>query len=233
MSGVTDPYQPVERKARITRGCLEVLADFGHPVIIITKNSLVKRDVDLLKRIANKGGCVVYFGLTSLDRHVAGIMEPRASRPEERLKTITSLSKEGIPVGVLIAPVVPAITDHEIPSLLNAARDHGASFAGYVILRLPYGVKDIFSRWLDQHFPDRKDKVLNRVRNLRGGELNNTEFFNRMKGQGAYADYVRQIFAIHARRTGLDRGHARLTTAHFRRPLGAQNPDQACLWDDM
>jgi DNA repair photolyase len=219
MSGVTDCYQPVERKLEITRRCLEVLAEFRHPVGIITKNELVTRDIDHLSVLAQHGAVAVHLSITTLDPEVARRMEPRASHPRDRLKAIEKLAKAGIPVGVNVAPVVPAITDHEMPKILEAAANVGATTAGYVLLRLPGAVAGLFEDWLERHFPDRKEKVLNRLRDLRGGKLYDPRFGSRMKGEGLYADQIRTTFQTFKRRYGLDKTWpAQLSTASFRRP---------------
>jgi len=218
MSGVTDCYQPAERKLEITRRCLEVLAEFRNPVGIITKNELVTRDIDHLSALAEHGAAAVHISITTLDGEVARRMEPRASHPRDRLKAIERLAAAGIPVGVVVAPVVPAITDHEMPKILEAAAAAGATSAGYVVLRLPGAVAGLFEEWLERHFPDRKDKVLNRVRDLRGGRLNDPRFGRRMRGEGLFADQIRTTFETFQRRYGLDQPRPELSTAAFRRP---------------
>jgi DNA repair photolyase len=218
LSGVTDPYQPVERKLEITRRCLAVLAEFRNPVGIITKNELVTRDIDHLQALAEHGAVAVSLSITTLDPEVARRMEPRASHPRERLKAVEKLSAAGIPVNVMVAPIVPAITDHEIPKILEAVAAAGARSAGYVVLRLPGAVAGLFESWLEEHFPDRKDKVLNRVRDLRGGELYDSRFGNRMKGEGLFAEQIRATFQTFKRRYGLDQPFPSLSTAAFRRP---------------
>jgi DNA repair photolyase len=218
MSGVTDPYQPAERKLEVTRRCLEVLAEFRNPVGIITKNELVTRDIDHLSALAEHGAVAVNLSITTLDGDLARRMEPRASHPRERLKAVERLAAAGIPVGVMVAPVVPAITDHEMPKILEAAAQAGATSAGYVVLRLPGAVAGLFEEWLERHFPDRKEKVLNRVRDLRGGKLYDPRFGSRMKGEGLFADQIRTTFETFKRRYGLDRPRPELSTAAFRRP---------------
>jgi DNA repair photolyase len=223
MSGVTDCYQPAERRLGITRRCLAVLADFRNPVGIITKNELVTRDIDILQDLASHQAAMVMLSITTLDGEVARVMEPRASHPRDRLKAIERLSAAGIPVGVMVAPVVPAITDHEMPKILEAAAAAGARTAGYVVMRLPGAVAGLFERWLEEHFPDRKEKVLNRVRDLRGGQLYDPRFGNRMRGEGPYADQIRATFQTFKRKYGLDRPSPELSTASFRRPgVGVQ-----------
>jgi DNA repair photolyase len=218
MSGVTDPYQPVERKLEITRRCLAVLAEFRNPVGVITKNALVTRDIDHLAALAEHGAAAVFLSITTLDPEVARIMEPRASHPRDRLEAVARLAAAGIPVGVMVAPVVPAITDHEMPRILEAAAEAGAQSAGYVMMRLPGAVAGLFEGWLEEHFPDRKDKVMNRVREMRGGKVYDPTFGSRMRGEGIYADQMRATFETFKRRYGLDRPRPQLSTAAFRRP---------------
>jgi DNA repair photolyase len=218
MSGVTDCYQPAERRLEVTRRCLEVLAEFRNPVGVITKNELVTRDIDILQELAAHDAAVVMLSITTLDPEVARRMEPRASHPRDRLKAIERLAAAGIPVGVMVAPVVPAITDHEMPKILEAAAAAGARTAGYVVMRLPGAVAGLFERWLEEHFPDRKEKVLNRVRDLRGGQLYDPRFGNRMRGEGLFADQIRVTFQTFKRRYGLDQPFPELSTAAFRVP---------------
>ncbi|HEX3068555.1 MAG TPA: PA0069 family radical SAM protein, partial [Thermoanaerobaculia bacterium] len=183
ISGVTDPYQPIERKLEITRRCLAVLAEFRNPVGIITKNHLVTRDIDILQELAAQNAVSVHISVTTLDPRLANLMEPRASRPELRIAAIEALSKAGIPAGVMVAPVVPAITDHEMPAILTAAANAGATSAGFVVLRLPWAVAPLFEKWLEEHYPDRKEKVMNRVRDLREGKLYDPQWGVRQRRQ--------------------------------------------------
>jgi DNA repair photolyase len=223
MSGVTDPYQPVERRLRITRRCLEVLAEFRNPVVIVTKNHLVTRDVDLLSELARHDAAAVAVSLTTLDDDLRRIMEPRTSRPARRLAAVERLAASGIPVGVMTAPVIPGLNDHELPALLSVAAEAGASFAAYVPVRLPYAVRPLFEDWLTRHFPERKVKVLNRIRSMRGGELNDARFGSRMRGEGLFAEHIAQLFSISCRRAGMGEGRfPKLSTAAFRRGGGAQ-----------
>ncbi|MCF7797247.1 MAG: PA0069 family radical SAM protein [Lentisphaeria bacterium] len=218
LSGVTDPYQPLERQFELTRSCLTVLAEFHNPVTIVTKNGLVTRDIDLLQELARDQAVSVILSLTTLDNHLCNVMEPRTARPGKRLSTIQALHDAGIPVGVLVSPIVPGLTDHEIPAILVAAKSAGAQFANYTLLRLPHGVKEIFSQWLEQHFPERKEKILNRVRDIRQGALNDTRFRKRMQGQGIFAEQIQSLFRISRERAGLDKQGPVLSITAFRRP---------------
>jgi DNA repair photolyase len=220
-SGATDCYQPAERQFRVTRGCIEVCAEFRQPVAIITKNALITRDCDVLADLARDQCSVVYVSITTLDSDLAGRLEPRASRPAHRLRAVRALAAAGVPVGVMVAPIIPGLTDHEMPAILAAAAEAGATSAGYTIMRLPYAVKEIFARWLDDHAPTKKARVLCRVREIRGGSLNVSEWGRRMHGEGVFADQIRSLFDVAARRAGLNRERVTLSTAHFRRP-GAQ-----------
>ena len=222
LSGVTDAYQPVERKLRLTRRCLEVLAEFRNPVLIVTKNHLVARDRDLLADLARDRAAGVFISITSLDGALQRRLEPRASPPERRLEAVRELTSAGVPVGVLVAPVIPALNDHEMPAILEAAARAGARSAGYVPLRLPYAVKEIFARWLEDHFSDRKEKVLARVRSLRGGKLNDPSFGSRLRGEGVFAEEIRALFGIACRRAGIAERRIELSAAAFRRPGGDQ-----------
>ncbi|MBC8144989.1 MAG: PA0069 family radical SAM protein, partial [bacterium] len=218
ISGVTDPYQPIERELGITRSILETMLEFRNPVGIITKNALVLRDIDLLSELA-KYNCVrVYLSITTLDRGLARRLEPRTSSPEQRLHAVKTLADAGVPVGVSMSPLIPGLTDSEIPSLLEAARDAGARDVFHVILRLPLAVRPIFIDWLEREEPGPASKVLNTIAGMRGGKLNLTEFGSRMGGTGARADAISNLFAIYAKRLGLNEDHAQLSTEHFRRP---------------
>jgi DNA repair photolyase len=217
MSGVTDPYQPIERRLRITRGCLEVLADFRNPVGIITKNHLVTRDADVLAELAKFDCARVMISITTLDASLQRTMEPRTTTPELRLEAIRILADAGVPVGVMTAPIVPGLTDHEMPAILKAAKKAGARWAGYVVLRLPWAVAPLFERWLEEHFPDRKDKVLNRVRELRDGRLYDSTWGVRGRGVGIFAEQMEALFDVTCRRLGLNVDDRSLSTEHFRR----------------
>ena len=227
MSGVTDPYQPIERKLRLTRGCLEVLAEFMNPVGIITKNHLVTRDIDLLRELARQDAAVVNVSVTTLDPALQRVMEPRTSTPARRLDAIARLTEAGIPVRVMVAPVIPGLTDHEIAEILRACAQAGAWAAAYQMLRLPLGVADLFERWLLQRFPDRKEKVLNRIRGMREGRLNDAAFGVRMRGRGPFAEQVRALFEAGVRRAGFRGEPPPLSVRAFRRP--ARERDEAQL----
>jgi len=222
ISGVTDAYQPIERKLRLTRRCLEVLAEFRNPVCIVTKNQLVTRDIDLLRQLADVNAAVVCVSVTSLDPELARVMEPRTSTPANRVEAIRALSDAGIPVRAMLAPMIPGLNDHEIPSIISRVSEAGAKYAGYVMLRLPFAVKELFESWLEQHFPDRKKKVLSRIRDVRGGRLNDPNFGTRMRGAGVFADHVDKMFAIACRKNGISSGGSELSTDAFRRPAGPQ-----------
>lgn len=220
MSGVTDPYQPVERKLRITRRCLEVLARFRNPLGIITKNQLVTRDIDLLSELAAHKAVAVNVSITSLDRKLQQSLEPRTSPPQARLDAVARLRDAGIPVGVMVAPIIPGITDHEMPAILAASGKAGAQFAGYVLLRLPWAVAPIFERWLDEHFPERKEKVLGRIREMRGGKLYDYRWSLRQEGEGIFAQQIESMFTVARRRAGIGGTRPEVSTAAFRRPFG-------------
>ena len=222
LSGVTDCYQPVERKLQLTRRCLEVLAEFRNPVGIVTKNHLVTRDLDVLRELARYQAVAVQISLTTLDSRLAAKLEPRTSLPEHRLAAIAALRAARIPVGALVAPVIPALTDHELPALIAAAAKAGAQFAGYTPLRLPFGLGDMFADWLARHYPLRKGKILNRIRAMRGGKLNDSNFFSRMKGEGIVAEQLEALFTVACRKAGLVGDRPVLCAAAFRRPPSAQ-----------
>lgn len=218
ISGVTDAFQPVERRLKLTRRCIEVLAEFRNPIVIITKNELVTRDIDLLSELARHQAALVFISVTSLRGELARELEPRASQPQRRLAAIEALSAAGIPVGVLVAPVIPGLTDHEMPAILSACANAGAITAGFVPLRLPYGLAPLFEEWLSLHAPLQKEKVLNRIRDVRHGAMNDPNFGSRMRGEGAYAQHLRKMFELSARKAGLDGPKPELSVAAFRRP---------------
>lgn len=222
MSGVTDCYQPVERHLKLTRHCLEVLAEFRNPVGIVTKNNLVTRDLDVLRELARHHAAVVFISLPTMDASLRKVMEPRTSPPASRLATISALAQAGIPVGVLVAPVIPGLTEHEMPGIIAAAAKAGAQFAGKTVLRLPNAVAPLFEDWLGRHFPERKEKVLNQIRALRGGKLNSAEFGSRMRGEGIFAEQISRMFHVACRKAGIEGNHPRLSVESFRRPGGVQ-----------
>ena len=224
-SGVTDCYQPIERKLRLTRRCLEVCADFRNPAGIVTKNHAVTADIDVLRQLARYEAIAVYISITTLDTELAKRMEPRASTPQRRLAAIRELRDAGIPVGLLVAPVIPGLTEHEIPEILKAAAEAGARFAGYTVLRLPYAVKQLFDEWLTTHYPGHRDKVLGRIRDLRDGQLNDSDFASRMTGTGAQARQIRQLFRVARERVGMGPAGANLSTKSFRHPGTADQLD--------
>jgi DNA repair photolyase len=218
MSGVTDPYQPIERKLRITRGCLEVLAKFRNPVAIITKNRLVTRDIDLLGELAGYGAAAVNVSVTSLDPGLQRVLEPRTSPPAARLETVAALRAAGIPVGVMVAPIIPGLTDHEVPKIVEACAKAGAQFAGYTIVRLPWAIAPLFEHWLDEHFPEKKQKVLDRIRHIRGGtKLNDARWGTRIRGEGIFAEQIRAMFSVACRRAGIG-ARPNLSASAFLRP---------------
>ena len=198
----TDPYQPVERRLKITRSILEVLAAHDHPVSIVTKSALVTRDLDILGPMAARGLATVGVSVTTLDAELAQNMEPRAARPERRLETIRMLAAAGLPVTVMAAPMIPALNDHELEAILIRARQAGATHASYILLRLPLELKDLFEEWLATHYPDRKRRVLSRLRDMRGGELYKSGFGERMRGTGQAAKLLQERFAIALRQQG-------------------------------
>jgi DNA repair photolyase len=222
LSGVTDPYQPVERRLGLVRRCLEVLAEFRNPVMIVTKNHLVTRDADLLAELARQEAAAAVLSVTTLDADLARTLEPRTSTPARRLEAVRTLAAAGIPTGVNVAPVIPGLTDHELPAILEAAAGAGAVFAGHSLLRLPHGVKDLFEGWLAEHRPDRKERVLRRLREVRGGALNDPRFGSRMTGEGIYAEQIHALFRLGCRKHGLDRPAPELSAAAFRVPPGPQ-----------
>jgi DNA repair photolyase len=218
ISGVTDPYQPVERRLGITRSCLQVLARFRNPVGIITKNRLVTRDVDLLGELAQFSAAAVNISVTSLDENLQRILEPRTSPPAARLEAITKLREAGVPAGVMVAPIIPGLTDHEMPGILQACAKAGAQFAGYTIVRLPFAVAPLFERWLDEHFPEKKEKVLSRIRAIRGGtKLNDPRWATRIKGEGIFAEQIASLFQMSCRKYGIG-PRPELSTEYFRPP---------------
>lgn len=217
-SGVTDAWQPIERRLRITRQCLEVLHDARHPVGAITKNHLILRDLDLFADLAIRDAARVAISVTTLDPKLSRALEPRASTPSMRLHAIRKLTEAGVPTLVMVAPIIPGLNDHEVPRILEAAAEAGAMGAGYTVVRLPHGVKDIFLDWLERHVPLRKAKVIARIHDLRGGRLNDPRRGTRMSGEGAFAKHLASLVHATKRRLGLDTRWPPLSTAAFRRP---------------
>jgi DNA repair photolyase len=218
LSGNTDCYQPIEKKKQLTRRCLEVFLEFRNPVVIITKNFLVTRDADILAELARHDCVGVTVSVTTLDPKLSSLLEPRASRPARRLAAIKLLADAGVPVGYLQAPMIPGLTDAEAPAIGAAAAQAGARFSGYVALRLPFAVKSLFEEWLERNYPDKKNKILNRVREIRGGKLNDPNFQSRMRGEGIYAEEMAKLFQLARKKSGITERWPKLTTEHFRRP---------------
>ncbi|PZQ12594.1 MAG: radical SAM protein [Rhodanobacter denitrificans] len=215
----TDPYQPAERRYRVARQVIEVLAECRHPLTIITKNALVERDLDLLAPMARERLVQVFVSVTSLDNRLSSALEPRASAPHRRIETIANLTAAGVPCGVMVAPIIPAVTDMWIERILEQAVAAGARSAGYTVLRLPWELKDLFRDWLDLHVPERAEHVMSLLRQMRGGRDNDPRFSHRMRGEGVFADLLRQRFAVACRKAGLDRGRELpLATDLFRPP---------------
>lgn len=218
-SGVTDCYQPAERRFRLTRQCIEVAHACRQPVGIITKNALVVRDIDLLKEMGRQRLARVFVSVTTLEPDLASTMEPRTSIPNARLRTIRELSAAGIPTGVMVAPVIPGLNDSEIPRILEAARDAGASMAGYVMLRLPLTVEPVFQEWIQREYPDRAERVLGRIRQAREGNLNSALYGERMRGTGIIANQIGNMFQLFRQRYELNQEPPAPDLSVFQRPL--------------
>jgi DNA repair photolyase len=201
----TDPYQPIERRYRLTRQILEVLSEYNHPLTIVTKNAMVERDLDLLAPMARRNLVHVFLSVTSLDNRLAAKLEPRASAPHRRIEAIRALNAAGVPCGVLVAPIIPVLTDCWLEQILEHAHAAGARASGYTVLRLPWELKDLVREWLELHFPDRAGHVLSLVRQMRGGRDNDPRFVSRMRGEGQFAELIRQRFAMASRRLGYTR----------------------------
>ena len=204
-SGNTDCYQPIERKLEITRECLKVFLDFRNPVGVITKNALIQRDIDILKELASLKLVNVVISITTLKRELSRKMEPRTSVPAKRLETVEKLSAAGIPVGVNTAPIIPGLNDEEIPAILKAAAERGAISAGKVMVRLPYSVKELFNEWLMRVYPEKASKIINRIKDIRRGELSSPEFGTRMRGEGEYAQHIHNLFKTCCNKYGLNK----------------------------
>jgi len=221
-SGNTDCYQPVERKLKLTRGALEVCLNYRNPVSVITKNSLIQRDQDILKEMASLNLAAVTLSITSLDKDLIRKMEPRTSTPLKRFETIEVFAKNNIPIGVNVAPIIPGLNDEEIPAILEEAANRGAQHAGHVMLRLPYSVKDLFVDWLNREFPDRAKKVINRIREIRGGKLNSPEWGKRFSGEGELAKTIHNLFQVTCKKYHLNAKGVKLDTSNFRRIIKGQ-----------
>jgi len=219
VGGNTDVYQPIERKLKITRGILEVLRNHSHPFTVITKSGLILRDLDILKQMAGKNLVRAFISITTLNADLASKMEPRAASPANRLKTLESLARAGVPVGLMIAPVIPGLTEMELERICEAAANAGASTAGMIMLRLPYEVKEIFFAWVRERFPARENKILEAIRGMRQGKLNDTEFGTRMKGSGPFAELIARRFELAKRKHGLNRILPELDRTKFQPPL--------------
>ena len=228
LSGVTDCYQPVERKLEITRRLLEILLEFGNPVRVITKNHLITRDVDILQKMAAKNLVHAHLSITTLDPELSRVMEPRGASPHMRLKAVHTLSQAGIPVAVMASPMVPGLNDHELPQILQKAAEAGARSGGYIPIRLPGAVAQVFVDWLEANFPDRKEKVLHRICELRGGRLNDPNFHTRFTGVGKAADNLHRLYQVGLKRSGLQQDLPELTLQHFSRE--AKKPEQLELF---
>ena len=230
IGSATDAYQPVERKLGITRSVIEVMAECAHPFSLVTKSSGIERDLDLVAPMAARGLVAVYVSVTSLDPAIARILEPRAAAPHRRLKTIETLARAGVPVGVSISPIIPFINEPEIERILEAAAAAGASSAFGIVLRLPWEVNPIFQRWLDQHYPERAARVMARVREMRGGKDYDASFGSRMKGEGVWARLIQQRLNKAKTRYGLDRERVALDLTQFRKPLPVSTVGQRDLF---
>ena len=230
VGSATDAYQPVERKLGITRAVIEVLAECAHPFSLVTKSSGVERDLDLVGPMAARGLAAVYVSVTSLDPALARILEPRAAAPHRRIRTIEALARAGVPVGVSVSPIIPFINEPEIERILEAAAGAGASSAFGIVLRLPWEVNPLFQRWLDQHFPDRAERVMARIRDMRGGKDYDSTFSVRMRGEGVWAQLIAQRLAKAKRRFGLDVDRRQLDVAQFRKPLAPSEVGQGDLF---
>lgn len=217
-SGVTDCYQPAERQFRLTRRCLEVACAARQPISIVTKNALVTRDLDVLAEMATRNTVCVMLSITTLDQALTRVLEPRTSAPAARLQALRELRAAGVPAGVLIAPIIPGLNDSEVPRMLLAARDAGAQWAGFIVLRLPLGVQPVFLEWLERTQPLHQERVLSRIRATRGGQLDDSRFCLRMSGEGVLAEQIAQTFAVFARKYGLDCDPPELDAAQFRSP---------------
>jgi DNA repair photolyase len=222
--GVTDCYQPLEARLKLTRSLLEICAECRQPVGMITKNYLITRDIDLLSELAKFNAASVGISVTTLDPKLASKMEPRASAPADRLRAVRELSEAGIPTTVMVAPVIPGLTDQEMPAILEAAAAHGAHSAAWVLLRLPYEIKTLFLDWLQRHFPERASRIEHLIRDMRDGALYQSKFRERQRGKGKQAELIDQMFKMYRKKFGLNRSMKTLSSEHFRRPsIGGQS----------
>ncbi len=226
IGSVTDAYQPAERRLRITRSVIEVLNEARHPFSVITKSSLVERDIDLIAPAAHDRRAAVYVSITTLDGDLARKLEPRAASPQRRLRTIETLARAGIPVGVSVSPVIPFLNEPELERILAAAREAGASSAFSIVLRLPWEVNPLFQQWLQQHVPDKAARIMARVRDMRGGKDNDARFGSRMTGQGVWAELLRQRFVKACASLGFNRQRVELDLSRFRPPTGPSGQQQ-------
>lgn len=215
----TDPWQPLEKIHGVTREILQVLSDFNHPVGIVTKSALIARDIDILSSMAERNLVRVFVSVTTLDRNLARKMEPRAATPERRIDTIAALAAAGIPTGVMTAPMIPALNDHEMEAILERAKDAGAQSAGYVLLRLPWEIKDLWREWTETHFPDRAARIMSHIRASHGGKDYDADFGKRMKGEGVYATLIAQRFQNATKRLGLNQQRMPLDRSRFAAPI--------------
>jgi len=218
LSGVTDCYQPIERKLGITRSLLEVALEANQPIGIVTKNALLLRDLDLLSELAERRLVHVFLSITTVDATLARKMEPRTSSPQARLQAISELSAAGVPTGAMVAPIIPGLTDEHIPAVLQAAKDAGAQRAGYVLLRLPHTVRPVFDVWLGSHYPLKRDRVLSLIRSTRSGGMNDPRFGSRKRGEGSYAEQIGNTFRVWAKKLGLDQPLPEPDISRFRPP---------------
>lgn len=215
LSGNTDCYQPIERKFQLTRQILKIALQYGQPIGIITKNGLVQRDMDILKEMAYKNLCAVYISINSLTEETRSKLEPRTATAKQRLRTIEMLAQNDIPTGIMCAPIIPGLTDHEVPQVLKAAKDHGASWAGYTIVRLNGQLSELFEDWLRHTYPLRADKIWHQIQGCHGGKVNNSEYGHRMRGSGNFAEIIRDNFRLHCLKNGLNKHKLVFSTAHF------------------
>jgi DNA repair photolyase len=222
LSGNTDCYQPLERKFKLTQSILKIALEHGQPIGLITKNSLILRDIDILAEMAKKNLCVVFLSINSLTKETRSKMEPRTATAQQRLKVIEALASKGIPVGIMCAPIIPGLTDHEIPKVLKAAADAGARWAGYTIVRLNGEISKIFEEWLWKAYPDRANKIWHSIQACHNGKVNDSEFGNRMKGTGQLAELIRDNFRLHCNKNNLNNSMFEYDLSHFKNQRNTQ-----------